>query len=347
VRVAIATVQVPFVQGGAEAQADGLRRALVRAGHRAELVTMPFRFAPEDAVRRGMRIWSEEDFERFSAVSPDRVICLKFPTWYLSHREKVVWLMHQHRAAYDLYGTPHDGGLSATREGERLRDEIVERDRKALSGARALFTESHRVSERLKRYNGLQGEPLYHPPALEDRLYCAEPEPYIFYPSRLEDLKRQRLLIEAMAYVRSPVVALLAGEGGAHASLQRRIDELGLSRRVKLMGFVTEEELLAGYAHALGVFYGPLDEDYGYGALESALASKPLITCSDSGGPLEFLRAGETAHVVEPTPETVAAAIDALHADRARAIEMGRAARSHYQAMAISWDHVVETLLGA
>jgi len=80
-------------------------------------------------------------------------------------------------------------------------------------------------------------------------------------------------------------------------------------------------------------------------ALEAALARKPLITCSDAGGPLEFVVDRETGRVVEPEPAAVAAAIDELHEDRARAARMGDAAREFYESLDISWDSVVEALL--
>ncbi len=56
------------------------------------------------------------------------------------------------------------------------------------------------------------------------------------------------------------------------------------------------------YAHALGVIYPPTDEDYGYVTLEAMLAAKPVITCTDSGGPLEFVTNDETGLIAEPTP---------------------------------------------
>jgi len=51
-RVAIATVQVPFIRGGAEILAEGLLQALQAAGQSVDLITMPFRFAPVDEVQR-------------------------------------------------------------------------------------------------------------------------------------------------------------------------------------------------------------------------------------------------------------------------------------------------------
>ena len=43
-RIIVATVQVPFVRGGAEIQAEGLRDALRAAGHEAEIVAVPFKW---------------------------------------------------------------------------------------------------------------------------------------------------------------------------------------------------------------------------------------------------------------------------------------------------------------
>ncbi len=343
----MATTQVPFLRGGAEIQAEGLCRALRTEGHEVDLVTLPFRFAPAEAVRRSMLAWGDEDFATLTGGAPDVVIPLRFPAFYLRHPCKVVWLIHQFRAVYELWESEHDGGLSSSEEGRALRASIIENDGKALGEARALFAESARVAERLLEHNGLHARPLYHPPAGEDEFYRADPDDYVFFPSRLESLKRQDLLVEAMSRVRSPVVALLAGEGGMRPALEAKIAALGLEQRVRLLGRVGREELLGYYAHALAVFFAPFDEDYGYVTLEAALSGKPLITCSDSGGVLELVEPDETALVADPEADAIAEAIDRLHGDRARARAMGAAAHDHYRGLEISWARVVETLLEA
>jgi glycosyltransferase involved in cell wall biosynthesis len=69
-----------------------------------------------------------------------------------------------------------------------------------------------------------------------------------------------------------------------------------------------------------------------------------VITCTDSGGPLEFVRDGETGRVVTPTPEAVARAVDDLHADKTRARRMGAAGRAAYEEAGIGWEKVVAAL---
>ncbi len=342
-RIAVANTQSPFIHGGAETLATGLIAALREAGHFTELVTLPFRFHPPSQVRRAMEAWAGERFDQFDCGLVDAVVCLRFPTYYLRHPNRIVWLLHQHRAVYDLHGTAF-GANDDDPEVARLRRDVIALDNEHLKGARAVYTIARRVSERLLAHNGIGSTPIYHPPAHAERFRCGEALPYIFFPSRLEELKRQELLIRAMTLVRSPVAAVLAGEGGSRGMLERLIAELGVGDRVRLIGRIDFEEMLGWYANALGIFFGPFDEDYGYVTLEAMLSAKPVITCTDSGGPTEFVRHEETGFVTEPTPAAVADAIDTLHSRSTWARELGANARDSYFAMNIGWDDITHAI---
>ena len=339
-RVVITTVQVPFIRGGGELMADGLVGALRRRGVDVELVSMPFRFGPPEEVMRSMDAWAQEEYE-----SADIAICLKFPTYYLRHRRRVVWLMHQHRSVYELFNTAYgesDGDASAV----RLRAEVMRRDTESLRGAR-VFTIAARVSQRLALYNGISALELYHPPRGADLFYQGEQLPYIFAPSRLESLKRHELLIRAMPLVRKPIMAILVGQGGVRAHLERMTGELGLKDRIKFLDYMGFRDLIDLYANSLGVFFGPFDEDYGYVTLEAMLSSKPVVTCTDSGGPLEFVVHGDTGYVVEPTPDAIADCINQLATDPAQARLMGRCGKERIEGLGLSWDRVIDVLLEA
>ena len=344
-RIAVTTVQVPFIRGGAEILSSGLVNAICKAGHEVEEISIPFRFYPASEVRRSMDVWESENFEHLNGYSLDLVICLSFPSFYLNYPKKVAWIIHQHRAVYDLWDTPFIGNLSRIAEYKELRQDIIKRDNKALKSFKKIFTIAKTVSERLHFFNQIESLSLYHPPKLANYFYTAPAESYIFFPSRLEDLKRQDLLIKAMQRVKSPVVALLAGNGGKKSDFLQMIHQLNLNQRVKLMGRISDEEMLGFYAHSLGVFFGSYNEDYGYVTLEAMLASKPVITCTDSGGSLEFVVNRETGLVVEPNPEAIAQAIDDLYFNQKRAAEMGKAGLERYHDLGISWDNVVQKLL--
>lgn len=332
----------PFMSGGAEALAEGLIHALRERGHEVDILRLPFTFSPEASIEHLMRFTGELDMNRPNGQRIDRLISLQFPGYGIQHDHHIVWLLHQHRAAYELYDP-----ATATPELARLRQSIHAYDTQALSRTHALFTISRRVAQRLMQFNGLRAKPLYHPPPQAERLYCAEAEDYIFLPSRLERLKRQDLLIEAARHLRAPVAILLSGDGGQRAYYQGLIDRYRLHERVRLLGRVDARMKLALYAHALAVFFGPFDEDLGYITLEAMLASKPVLTCTDSGGPLEFVIDGETGFITPPDPEAIAERIDWLHAHRTQAAAMGRAGRARWESLGISWPNVVDQLLAA
>lgn len=343
-RVALATVQVPFIRGGAEAMTAGLANALEQAGHTVESVTLPFRFGPPDAVLESMAAWKRQDFERFDCGSIDRVIALKFPAYYLHHPNKTVWLMHQHRAVYELFGTPY-GERADDPSSVALRDAVVAEDTACLRDARRIFTLSRTVSDRLQQYNGVDSMPLYQPPPHAETYRPGAIYPYIFCPSRLEDTKRQELLIQAMQAVAEPVMAIIAGEGGRAEHYRQLVEALGLQHRVQLVGRLDAQSLRRYYSNALAVFFAPYAEDYGFITLEAMLSAKPVITCTDSGGPTEFVVPGETGYVVAPQAEAVADACNRLWAARSLAQQMGNSALEHYRSLDLHWSKVVDRLL--
>ncbi|MDD2768546.1 MAG: glycosyltransferase family 4 protein [Methylococcus sp.] len=340
-RILIASFQAPFQRGGANELAAGLMEAIQAKGHEVDLVTHPFRFFPDNQVRRAINVWENEDFTELNMTVPDVVIPLAFPAIYCSHPNKRPWLMHQFRGAYELFDGERPGGIS-----DETRLLVHEKDTQYLMACKRVFTISGRVSDRLLRNNSVTSTPLLHPPPLSDEFYSRPARPFIFAPSRIESLKRQELLLKAIKYVKSPIGFIFAGMGGQYGTLCEQIDTLNVKNRVRLVGMVSQREKLAYYANCMGVFFGPKDEDYGYVTLEAMLAAKPVVTCNDSGGPLAFVEDGVTGRVVEPRPEAVARAIDDLYLNRLRAEEMGRAGRQRYKELDISWNNVVEMLLG-
>jgi glycosyltransferase involved in cell wall biosynthesis len=344
--ILICTTQVPFTSGGAELHVEGLRRALVAAGYQAQIVALPFKWYPPTEIMRGAMAWRMLDLSSANGQPVDLVIGMKFPAYLVAHEKKVLWILHQYRAAYNLWGTPFDD-LSTYPEGVRVREWIKHCDERFIPEARKVFANSIAVADRLKRYNNIESEPLYHPPPLADQLRPGEQGDYIFYPSRLEPQKRQELLIEAMRFVTTPVKVVFAGGSADAKHYDTLIKQNGVADRVTMRGFVSEDELVQLYGNALGVCYLPFDEDYGYVTLEGMLAAKPVVVARDSGGAGEFIEHGREGFVVEPEPHAIADCLDSLYNDRARAKAMGERGREKLESMDLSWERVVDRLISA
>jgi glycosyltransferase involved in cell wall biosynthesis len=342
--ILICTSQVPFVSGGAELHVENLRRALIEAGHEADVVALPFKWYPPREIIRSAMAWRMLDVTEANGKPVDMVIGMKFPAYLVEHPRKVLWVIHQYRSAYDMAGTDYDD-LAGYGDGVRTRMFVKNADEKFIPRALKVYANSQNVAARMLRYNQIQSEPLYHPPPRADLLSTGEQGNYIFYPSRLEPQKRQEVLIQAARYLKSDAQIILAGGGrnlGHYESLIK--SDRRIRARVEMRGFVSEREMLELYANALAVGYLPWNEDYGYVSLEAMYAGKPLIVARDGGGAAEFVENSVEGLVVDPTPQDVARAIDELFLDPNRARQMGARGREKVLGLNLSWQNVVEKL---
>jgi glycosyltransferase involved in cell wall biosynthesis len=341
-RVAIVNNQAPFVRGGAELLAEWLHDKLEQHGHDAEIVRIPFQWNPPQRIVDHMLA---ARLVRLANV--DRVVALKFPAYYVPHENKVLWLLHQFRQAYDLWGTPYQG-IPNDPVGHRIRDAIIDSDRLYLGEARHIYTNSKIVGNRLKLYSGLDSEVLF-PPLFDTSSYrCEDYGDYFFFPSRITAGKRQHIAVQAMAGVKSAARLVIAGQAETPEDLSRLmsvVHEHNLESRVEVIPrWIDDEQKLRLLAGARGVVYLPFGEDsYGYVTLEAFQACKPVITLADSGGTLELIEDRRNGRVVQDVAE-LAEAIDELAEDRALAESLGRAALSTIDELGISWERVIRCL---
>jgi glycosyltransferase involved in cell wall biosynthesis len=342
-RVALFSSYVPFVNGGARFIVEWLEQKLLEYGHQVERVYLPFSDNLQDLL------WQMTAFRSVKIHRADRVICFRPPAHLLQHPNKVLWFIHHFRGFYDLWNT--DGAPPPTGYYESLRRAIFRADGIALREARMIFTNSHVVQKRLKDFNNIDSSvlypPLLTPTAYRNMGYGDE----VVYLSRLVAHKRQHLLVQAMAHVKTEVKARIYGEdlSGEYAKeLTNLVSSFGLGDRVSIENrWISEQEKCDIIGRSLAVAYFPLDEDsYGYPTLEAAHSEKPVLTTTDSGGVLEFVAHERNGLVCDCGAEAIAESLDRLYSDRALAKSLGNEARETVEKLRIDWDNVVDHLLG-
>lgn len=340
--VLVCETQVPFVRGGAELLVQQLVDQLRLRGFETDRVSLPFKWYPKGEILAHAAAWRLLDLTESNGRPVDLVIGTKFPSYFARHPRKVCWLVHQHRAAYELAGTVYsDFGHDEQDVGIKAR--LMALDEQMLGECVARYTISRTVTERLRRFNAIESTPLYHPPLLAPRLTPGPSANYVLSVARLEGNKRVDLLVRALARVPEPIMLVLVGEGTHRALIERTAAEAGVTARVRFAGAVNDDTLVSLYRDALALAYVPFDEDYGLATLEAFLAAKPVVTAEDSGGTLEFVRHDVNGLVSAPTPDGIGAALARLAGDRALAARLGEAGRA--LAMGITWDAVVERLV--
>ena len=339
-RIAVCAPQVPFVRGGAEIVSERLVDELRKRDHAAELVTVPFKWYPGERVLTQAFLWRLVDLEEADGAPIDLVVATKFPSYVVRHSNKVVWLLHQFRQAYELDRTEL-GQFDESPEDRALRRAVHRLDKLALGEARKLFATSSNVAARLRRSTGLEAEVLAHPPQ-ELPYRCDEYGDFILSVGRIDRAKRVGLLIDALGADTS-LRCVVAGEGPDRGRLEQLARDRGLDGRAKFAGRVSEQELADLYARCLAVYYAPVDEDFGMVPYEAFLAEKPVVTTTDAGGPLEVVGDRETGLVCEPTATAVAEACAWLrdHPDETR--KWGQAGLR--AAERLTWDAVIDRLL--
>jgi glycosyltransferase involved in cell wall biosynthesis len=343
VRILIVTTQVPFVRGGAEVLADGLRDALEAAGHEAEIVRFPFKWYPADAIAPQVLAARLLDLSEFSGNRIDRVIGLKFPAYLVPHPRKFLWIVHQHRSAYDFWESGHSD-FSSMPQGRAVRDLIREADQRFIPEAQAVHTISANVSARLWRYNHIASSPLYHPPANAEA-YSGRFDDYFFYPSRIDPMKRQALVIDALAASSLPMHVVFAGNPDNAATLQHlRARASDSASRIASHG--RDDRRVAQDRAIRECLRCRLSADrrgLRHVTLEAMLAGRPVVTCADSGGPLGVRRGWRQWRSRAPVAESAYAPWNASgRTGRMRARWATR--RESYERLGISWRRVVETL---
>jgi glycosyltransferase involved in cell wall biosynthesis len=342
--IAIVTSAPPLTEGGHLVLARSLERALVNAGHRAGIVTTPSnRFGRQGPAY--LANWLTDVGVTGSGERIDQVISLRFPSFAVRHPRHVCWLVHTMREYYDLWDQ-FSSGLST-------QGKVKELGRRTLIRAadnycfrqhtRKVFTISQAVSDRLWKWNGVKGEVLHPPPPPRDYRNDGYGD-YLFFASRLSPLKRADLVLKALAHSDAKAAnCVIAGDGEELPRLRQMARDLGLDRRVLFAGHLTDAALVDHLARCRAVVFVPKGEDYGFVTVEAFASGKPVITCMDSGGPLEFVRSGQNGLVAVPDPAALARLFGEVMTTPGLAERLGAQGRA--DVARLSWDGVVKALV--
>lgn len=123
-------------------------------------------------------------------------------------------------------------------------------------------------------------------------------QPVIVWVGRLVSEKRPELLLDAFALVRRQMPARLRifGDGPLRQDLERRINLLGLSGQVELMGFQLNP---FAFAHEASAFVLTSNyEGMPNALIEAQALGLPAVSTNCDTGPAEIIEDGETGYLV-------------------------------------------------
>jgi glycosyltransferase involved in cell wall biosynthesis len=304
--------------GGAELHLREIFRRLVTMGHSVDLLCSSWEGAPQRASLDGIdvhRIGTRSTYpflarryfeknlraNKYDVVIEDlNKVPLFTPLWGLP---KLVALVH-HLFGATVFREAPAPLAAAVWLSERPLGALY---RKVPFESVSVSTADDLVARGIPRhairviYNGVDSARLTPNP--EERLE----KPLFVYLGRLKKYKRVDVVIRAFAELNVPEASLeIAGTGDYRAPLEGLVNSLGLTDRVKFLGFIPEEEKVHLLRRAWASVLASPKEGWGISNLEAAACATPVIA-ANSAGIRESVIDGETGFLV-PQDDTQAMA---------------------------------------
>ncbi len=170
--------------------------------------------------------------------------------------------------------------------------------------------------------------------------------PYALFVGTLEPRKNLLRLLEAFSQlpidIQNRLLLVIVGGKGWHlGDLENHIARLRLEPSVRLMGYVSEEELACLYANARFLAMPSLYEGFGFPIIEANASGIPVLTSNSSSMPEV---AGDAALLVDPTDiEAIRSAM--IHLATDERLYNTLATRARQNADRFNWSKSADDLI--
>ncbi|MGO9603880.1 MAG: glycosyltransferase family 4 protein [Candidatus Binataceae bacterium] len=327
---------------GGESQVLGLTRALIRMGHRAELICDPEGRLYERAREAGITCYPLKLRNSIDVAGAMRLRSI------LGRERYDIVHFHTSRAhAMAPFARGFARALVVTRRMDYRPNRLFAPYlySRAVDGVAAI---SHGVANALADA-GVARERVtiipsgvdcthFRPPSADERaaaraaLHIPPETISVGTVGALTERKGHRYLLEAIARMETgtAVVCRVAGDGALREELEREAESLGIGGRVRFMGRIEDSRAMLW---ALDIFVFPsLWEGLGVAAIEASACGLAIVA-SDAGGIGEVVINGKSGILVPPAnPAALAEAIAQLAGSPGERSRMGDGARERAEA---------------
>ncbi len=122
--------------------------------------------------------------------------------------------------------------------------------------------------------------------------------PVVLFCAKLQPWKRPQDVLHAFVRAEIPNSYLVfAGDGASRSALESEVASLGISHRVRFLGFVNQSQLPETYTASDILVLASEYEPFGVVVNESMLCGCPVIVSDQVGAKFDLVRDGETGFV--------------------------------------------------
>jgi glycogen(starch) synthase len=364
----------PLVVGGIAAHADGLARAMVRAGHEVVVFSLHHPAVGDDETVEGVRVlrantdlpWIPADnlvAQMASANAQITQLAAQLGAWkpqvVHAHDWLVAWAGDTLKTLWDV---PLVATVHATERGRHgghvppgmpaaihsVEWWLTYQAKEVIACSKFMVREVvdgfELPSEKVNLVpNGVDTDQWLLPSGT----VAPTREPLVVAWGRIQYEKGFQVLARAIGSLRLRVPGIrcvIAGRGSYLAELQTQIDVEGVSDLVQLAGFVPDDELRSLLQRAGCVVIPSLYEPFGIVALEGMAAGAPTIVAR-TGGLAEIVEGTDAALLFEPgNPAGLADRIQQVLTDKKLATAMSANAAALLQER-YTWDAIAASTL--
>lgn len=177
-----------------------------------------------------------------------------------------------------------------------------------LSHVCKIATNSKNTLQRINKYFRRDAEVIY-PPVETSKFTCKEYGNFWLSVNRLYPEKRVELQIDAFREIPEEKLIIVGGYSeGDHAKSYAKNVINNLPENVKLLGEVSEAELLDLYSRCKGFICTAMDEDFGMTPVEAMASGKPVVAVNE-GGFKETVVDGKTGLLINADVHSVIEAV--------------------------------------
>jgi len=248
--------------------------------------------------------------------------------------------------------TIHDMGLEVMSNAHPLMKRLYTRRLipRVAKQARLIITNSEYSKWEIVRHLGIAEDrirvtPLAASPEFKPTPGSQKSNPYFLYVGNLEPRKNLERLIEAFARMpQKDHELLIVGDRWYRGeAAEKKVRALGLTGRVKFLGYVPRTELPSLYSGATAFVYASLLEGFGLPVVEAMACGAPVITSNNSS--LKEIANGASLLVDPQNVEELSRAMSNLADDKALRRELS--AKGVKRAQAFSWENTARLTLDA
>ncbi len=216
---------------------------------------------------------------------------------YYCYRKKIPYVIYLHHPPNFLYFKSkqeekewinHPKRFFAWLGGKIIGNWLRNLDKKCVKNAKLLFVNSNYTKKRIKNIYNKDAVIVYPPKNESFKILNIKKKDFIYSHGRVIPDKKFEYIIEAMKYLPEKRLIISGTIKKSYENILKELTKkLKLEKRVKILGKISEKDLIRLYNEAKVFVLTAPKEDFGIVPIEAMSCGTPVVAWNDGAGPVE------------------------------------------------------------